>query len=67
LTYDLRAGHPSRKNCFYECLICGDVLPSQPEDDIDCKCKNIIIDVSANRLVIEDPLKTRFFCVEERT
>ena len=66
IIYDPNAGHPAGDNCFYECLICGDVLPSRPKDDVDCKCKNIIIDVGAHRLVLRDHSKTKFFCIQEQ-
>ena len=54
-------GYPAGKNLYYECLVCGDVIPSIPDDDTSCKCRNIMIDVGFSRMVIDDPKKARFF------
>jgi len=58
-------GYPAGKNLYYECLVCGDVIPSRPDDDLSCKCRNIMIDVGYGRLKIQDHTKARLFSVEQ--
>ena len=41
-------------NVFYECVICGKIIPSVPEHSMGCDCRNIQIDVDAGRLHIGD-------------
>ncbi|MFA5256707.1 MAG: hypothetical protein WC360_01030 [Opitutales bacterium] len=54
-------GYPAGKTLYYECLVCGCVVPSMPDDDTSCKCRNIMIDVGFSRMVIDDPIKVRLF------
>jgi len=46
---------------FYECLRCGESIPSRPVGSTHCKCRNIMIDVDYGRLSIEDHDKARLF------
>ena len=61
LTFDPSKGYPMGAELYYECLTCGDVIPSMPDDDISCKCRNIMLDVGFSRLVITDHAKARLF------
>jgi hypothetical protein len=61
LTFDPSKGYPTGKDLFYECLKCGDVIPSMPDDDIYCKCRNIMLDVGFSRMKIFDHSKVRLF------
>lgn len=61
LTLDLSKGYPAGKDLYYECLKCGDVIPSLPDDDISCKCRNIMVDIGASRFKLYDPTKARLF------
>lgn len=45
---------PRAKDIFLRCGKCGEMIPSQPEDSIGCKCGNIFIDVDYLRLVVEE-------------
>jgi len=42
------------KNIFFRCRKCGEMIPSQPDDSVGCKCGNIFIDVDYLRLVVKD-------------
>lgn len=60
-SFDPRKARPSRVGLFYECTICGDVIPSKPSDSLGCKCGNIFIDIDAGRLAIKDQDAVRLF------
>ena len=45
---------PKGKGIFYRCMLCGDLVPSIPKDNIGCKCDNIFIDIDSFRLVVKD-------------
>ena len=49
------------KNLYYECLVCGNVVPSMPRKNLACKCRNILVDVSPGRIEIRDPAKAKMF------
>ena len=57
------SGYPAQDNVYYECLKCGDVVPSRPSDSIHCKCRNIMIDVDYGRIKIQEPAQVRMFSV----
>jgi len=59
------AGYPVGKNLHYECLVCGQVIPSMPDDDLSCKCRNIMIDVGYGRIKIQDHAKARLFGLDK--
>jgi len=42
------------KDIYYKCTICGDIIPSVPNDNLGCQCGNIFIDVDYVRLAIDD-------------
>ena len=39
---------------YYRCTDCSDAIPSQPEDNIGCRCGNVFIDIDYFRLVVRD-------------
>lgn len=45
---------PRDKNVFYQCLKCGEMVPSTPPKSMGCKCGNIFIDKEYFRAIIED-------------
>ena len=45
---------PKGKDVYYKCTLCGDIIPSQPKDNVGCKCGNIFIDIDYFRLAIRD-------------
>lgn len=61
LNFDPSKGYILGPNIFYECLRCGDVLPSQPEDGLGCSCRNIFIDVDAGRISVKDDSLLKIF------
>lgn len=42
------------KNIYYRCTKCNGIIPSQPKDNIGCKCRNVFIDIDYFRLSIMD-------------
>jgi len=54
---------PRGKNIFYHCEICQEYISSQPDDNIGCKCSNIVIDVDYIRLSVRD--FTKFTMVQK--
>lgn len=45
---------PIAEDLFYKCLICESMIPSMPDDNIRCQCRNVVIDVDMHRLYIGD-------------
>jgi hypothetical protein len=60
-SFDPTKGYPAGSNLFYECLKCGEVVPSYPKDDTGCKCGNIAIDVSGARMFVQDHGQIKLF------
>ena len=52
---------PCKEGFFYECMKCGDIIPSKPSETIRCTCHNIMIDVDAGRIALLDPAQVRLF------
>jgi len=61
LTFNPAKGYPADKTLFYECLDCNEVVPSMPNDNAHCKCRNIMIDIDYGRIDIQDVNKVRLF------
>jgi hypothetical protein len=53
-SFDPALGYPAGDAVYYECIKCGAVIASLPEDSITCKCYNIMIDVGYGRIVVRD-------------
>jgi hypothetical protein len=62
--FDPTDGFPAGGNLFYECLICGQVLPSLPSESDGCSCGNIRIDVDYGRISIKDHNRIRLFSLD---
>jgi hypothetical protein len=45
---------PKGRDVYYRCLRCGDMVPSQPKENVGCKCGNVFIDIDYVRLVVEN-------------
>lgn len=54
LHHQLREALPASDKIFYQCLRCWDILPSLPEDNLYCACKNVSIDIDAGRAGAND-------------
>ena len=62
--FNPQKGYPTGRNLYYECMRCGEVIPSIPNDSIICKCRNIAIDVDYGRISIKDHSLIRLFSEE---
>jgi hypothetical protein len=60
-SFDPSSGYPASKSLSYECLKCGDVVPSLPDDSVHCTCRNIMIDADYGRIKIQEPSKVKLF------
>jgi hypothetical protein len=56
-------GYPAGSNLFYECLKCGEVVPSRPKDSTHCQCRNIMIDTDYGRIKIQEHAKVKLFSI----
>lgn len=45
---------PKGKDVYYKCMLCGDLIPSRPKDNVGCSCGNVFIDIDYFRLAIKD-------------
>ena len=63
-SFDPLQGYPAGTDLYYECGICGDVLPSLPKDSIMCSCKNITIDADYGRISIRDHGMIKLFSLK---
>ena len=62
--FDFRSGYPAGPNLVYECLRCGDFVPSKPASNIGCKCDNIFVDIDAGRFSVDHDDQIKLFRVE---
>lgn len=51
--FNPKLGYPVGPKLSYRCKSCGDVIPSQPEDGVGCRCGNIFVDVDYARVSIK--------------
>ena len=63
--FDESTGYPAGSNLFYECLRCGDVIPSLPNESSHCKCRNVMIDVDYGRVKVQDKSKAKLFSTKK--
>ncbi len=54
ISFNPAQGYPAGDDLYYECLKCGELIPSFPQDNISCKCANISIDKDYGRMTIWD-------------
>jgi hypothetical protein len=59
--FDPEIGYPAGSNLFYECMRCGDVIPSVPLDSTSCKCRNVMIDTDYGRVSVQDHILVKLF------
>jgi hypothetical protein len=57
--FDPKLGYPGQKDLLYECIGCGEKIPSLPSDSTRCSCGNVRIDVDAGRMSVSDPARIR--------
>lgn len=60
-SFNPEINYPTGNDLFYECCICGDVLPSLPKDNVSCSCRNIMIDIDYGRISIKKHEQAKLF------
>ena len=45
---------PKGRDVYYRCTRCGDVVASQPRDNVGCTCGNVFVDIDSFRLAVSD-------------
>jgi len=63
ISFDPATGYPAGSTLYYECLSCGEIIPSLPDDSAFCHCRNISIDTDYGRISIRDHHLVRVFFV----
>ncbi len=58
--FDPTKDYPAAKNFYYECPICGNVVPSMRDKTVSCKCRNLTVD-NAGHVAVENPGKIKVF------
>ncbi len=53
--FDAAKGYPAAKNLYYECAVCGNVVPSMPGKQVSCKCQNVAVDASYHATLFSVP------------
>ncbi len=43
--------YSAAKNLYYECIVCGNVIPSASGKEVSCKCRNLTVDASGHPTV----------------
>jgi len=61
IDFDPRKGYPAGPDLFYECGICGDVIPSMPDNAAACRCGNVLVDADSGRVSVREGEKLRIF------
>jgi hypothetical protein len=60
-SFEPTKGYPADKNIYYECMQCGDILLSLPDNNQKCSCKNISIDIDSARIYIKNDNLIKMF------
>ncbi len=64
VSYDPSKGYPAGRNLYYECLVCGDSIPSLPADNMGCRYGNVFIDIDYGRLVVRNDDMLRAYTID---
>ncbi|MGD0351443.1 MAG: hypothetical protein ABSB84_14185 [Verrucomicrobiota bacterium] len=59
--FDPAKGYPVGNDLYYECLTCGNVIPSMSKKNVRCACRNVAIDAASGRLTIQSNEKIKLF------
>jgi hypothetical protein len=62
--FDAAKGYPAAKNLYYECAVCGNVVPSMPGKKVSCKCRNVAVDAS-DHPTVQNHEKVKLFSAPE--
>jgi len=52
-----------QRNLFYECVICGNAVPSLPMKNSSCKCGNISVSVDSTQITFRDQGRVNLFTI----
>ena len=61
VSFNPDSGYPAGENMYYECLGCGEVFSSMPDDSVVCSCRNLAIDIDYGRVSVKDHNKLKIF------
>ena len=59
--FDPVKSYPVGKNLYYECLTCGNAIPSMPKRSVSCACRNITVEPATSRLTVQNHGKVKLF------
>lgn len=59
--FDSTKQYPASKDLFYECLVCGNTIPSLPKKTTTCKCHNITVHADSGGVEIRVGAKVKLF------
>lgn len=62
--FDLKESFPAGDHLYYECLVCGNTLPSVVKKQVSCKCRNIAINATGDP-TIQNQKRVKVFSVSE--
>jgi hypothetical protein len=54
LTFNYDLGYPAGEDIWYECTRCETSVPSMPEHDAACRCRNISINSDLGLVAVMD-------------
>ena len=52
-------GYLAASDLYFECRNCGETVPSLPNENAYCKCRNIIVDIEAGRVSVKRPMEMK--------
>lgn len=52
--------YPVAKDLYYECAVCGNVVPSTTDKPVSCKCRNLTVD-NVGRVAVQNWGKIKVF------
>jgi hypothetical protein len=61
LSWRVDLAPPKAKNLFFECTICDVVVPTAPDANVYCSCRNVMIDDDYHRIKMTDPERVKLF------
>ena len=64
LPVDTTQGYPSGDDLFFECMMCGTIVPTLPADNTPCICGNLHFDGDDRHVVVRDPGHLRLFAID---
>lgn len=56
---------PAEDNLYYECLICGNAIPSLSKNNNSCACRNITVNAFSGQVTIQNTEKIKLFSISK--